>query len=132
MCIRDRLDSYAQVDKVLDGLLAEIPEDESEQRNDTKKVFKNLKEQVLRDEVLSRGQRLDGRAFDEIRDIWCEVGTLPRVHGSAVFTRGETQALVTATLGTSDDQQRVETVEGESHKRFMLSLIHISEPTRPY
>ena len=120
MRLTDKLDSYAQVDKVLDGLLAEIPEDESEQRNDTKKVFKNLKEQVLRDEVLSRGQRLDGRAFDEIRDIWCEVGTLPRVHGSAVFTRGETQALVTATLGTSDDQQRVETVEGESHKRFML------------
>ena len=120
MRLTDKLDSYAQVDKVLDGLLAEIPDDESEQRNDTKKVFKNLKEQVLRDEVLSRGQRLDGRAFDEIRDIWCEVSTLPRVHGSAVFTRGETQALVTATLGTADDQQRVETVEGESHKRFML------------
>ncbi len=120
MRVRDKLDSYAQVDKVLDDLLAVIPEDKTEQLSDTKKVFKNLKEKVLRDEVLSRGQRLDGRAFDEIRDIWCEVSTLPRVHGSAVFTRGETQALVTATLGTKDDQQKVETVEGESRKRFML------------
>ena len=120
MRVRDKLDSYAQVDKLLDDLLAVIPEDKTEQLSDTKKVFKNLKEKVLRDEVLSRGQRLDGRAFDEIRDIWCEVSTLPRVHGSAVFTRGETQALVTATLGTKDDQQKVETVEGESRKRFML------------
>ena len=64
--------------------------------------------------------RLDGRKFDEIRPIWSEVGVLPRVHGSAVFTRGETQALVTVTLGTSDDQQKIETVEGETYRRFML------------
>ena len=66
------------------------------------------------------GVRLDGRKFDEIRPIWSEVGVLPRVHGSAVFTRGETQALVTVTLGTSDDQQKIETVEGEIYRRFML------------
>jgi len=64
--------------------------------------------------------RLDGRKFDEIRPIWSEVGVLPRTHGSAVFTRGETQALVTVTLGTSDDQQKIETVEGETYRRFML------------
>ncbi len=64
--------------------------------------------------------RLDGRKFDEIRPIWSEVGVLPRVHGSSVFTRGETQALVTVTLGTSDDQQKIETVEGEVYRRFML------------
>ena len=64
--------------------------------------------------------RLDGRKFDEIRPIWSEVGVLPRAHGSAVFTRGETQALVTVTLGTSDDQQKIETVEGEIYRRFML------------
>ena len=60
------------------------------------------------------------RAFDQIRDIWVEVGVLPRTHGSAIFTRGETQALVTTTLGTSDDKQRLEAFEGEAKKRFML------------
>ena len=74
----------------------------------------------MRDEVLERGMRLDGRKFDEIRPITIEVGVLPRAHGSAVFTRGETQALVTATLGTADDQQKIETVDGETWKRFML------------
>src|SRR6185312_6583685 len=81
---------------------------------------KELKEKILRDEILEKGHRLDGRKFDEIRNITIEVGVLPRVHGSAVFTRGETQALVTATLGTADDQQKVETVDGETWKRFML------------
>jgi polyribonucleotide nucleotidyltransferase len=64
--------------------------------------------------------RLDGRSFDEVRAIWSEVGVLPRTHGSAVFTRGETQALVTVTLGTAEDQQKIEMVEGEMWKRFML------------
>ena len=74
----------------------------------------------MRDEALERGKRLDGRAFDEIRPITIEVGVLPRAHGSALFTRGETQALVTATLGTADDQQKIEMVDGEIWKRFML------------
>ena len=64
--------------------------------------------------------RLDGRKFDEIRPIAIETKVLPRVHGSTVFTRGETQALVTATLGTADDQQKIEMVDGEMWKRFML------------
>ena len=97
-----------------------IPEDRAEQRADAKTIFKDLKEKVMRDEILERGQRLDGRRFDEIRPIWIETGVLPRVHGSAVFTRGETQALVSATLGTEDDAQKIETVEGETYKRFML------------
>ena len=120
MRISDKLDNYAQVDKVLDELLASLPDDSAEQRASAKRVFKDLKEKVLRDEILERGQRLDGRKFDEIRDISSEIGLLPRVHGSAVFTRGETQALVTVTLGTSDDQQKIEQVDGEIYKRFML------------
>ena len=88
--------------------------------SDAKHIFKELKEKVMRDEILERGQRLDGRRFDEIRPIWIEVGVLPRVHGSAVFTRGETQALVSATLGTEDDAQKIEMVDGETYKRFML------------
>ena len=120
MRVKDKLEGYAQVDRVLDELLASIPEDGDGRRADAKRAFKTLKERVLREEVLDRGRRLDGRAFDQVREIWSEVGLLPRVHGSAVFTRGETQALVSATLGTADDQQKVELVDGEHYKRFML------------
>ena len=98
----------------------QLPEGEVERRTEAKAIFKELKEKVMRDEALERGRRLDGRAFDEIRHITVEVGVLPRAHGSSVFTRGETQALVTATLGTAEDQQKIEMVEGETWKRFML------------
>ena len=120
MRIQDKLENYGTVDQVLSDLIASIPEGEIERKVDAKAIFKELKEKVLRDEILERGKRLDGRAFNEIRPITIEVGVLPRTHGSAVFTRGETQALVTATLGTADDQQKVETVDGETWKRFML------------
>jgi polyribonucleotide nucleotidyltransferase len=120
MRIQDKLENYGTVDQVLSDLIASIPEEEVERKVDAKAIFKELKEKVLRDEILERGKRLDGRKFEEIRSITIEVGVLPRVHGSAVFTRGETQALVSATLGTADDQQKVETVDGETWKRFML------------
>jgi len=120
MRIQDKLENYGAVDEVLADLIASVPEGEVERKVDAKAIFKELKEKVLRDEILERGRRLDGRAFDQIRQITIEVGVLPRAHGSAVFTRGETQALVTATLGTADDQQKVETVDGETWKRFML------------
>src|SRR5207245_1484008 len=71
-------------------------------------------------QVINHKRRPDARAFDEVREIWIEAGVLPRTHGSAIFTRGETQALVTTTLGTSDDMQRLEGFEGEAKKRFML------------
>jgi polyribonucleotide nucleotidyltransferase len=120
MRIKDKLENYGQVDDVIAGLVAGVPEEDPQQRADAKTVLKDLKEKILRDEILERGQRLDGRKFDQIRPIWIETGVLPRVHGSAVFTRGETQALVSATLGTEDDAQKIETVEGEHYKRFML------------
>jgi len=120
MQIQDKIESYAAVDQILEELVGSMPEEEVERRSEAKAVFKELKEKVLRDAILERRVRLDGRAFDQIRPIWIEVGVLPRAHGSAVFTRGETQALVTATLGTADDQQKVEMVSGEIYKRFML------------
>ena len=120
MRIKDKLENYGTVDQVLADLVASIPDGEVERRSDAKTIFKELKEKVMRDEALERGKRLDGRAFDEIRPISIEVGVLPRTHGSSVFQRGETQALVTATLGTAEDQQKVETVDGETWKRFML------------
>jgi polyribonucleotide nucleotidyltransferase len=120
MRIKDKLENYGRVDRIAAELIAATPETDPERRADTKAIFKELKAKVMRDEALERGTRLDGRAFDEIRAITIEVGVLPRTHGSAVFTRGETQALVTATLGTADDQQKIEMVDGEIWKRFML------------
>ncbi len=120
MRIREKLESHAKVDDVQAELMASLPDDDDERRTQAKRVFKELKEKILRNEVLAQSRRLDGRRFDEIRNIWSEIGILPRVHGSAVFTRGETQALVTATLGTADDQQKIESVTGENYKRFML------------
>jgi polyribonucleotide nucleotidyltransferase len=120
MRIKDKLENYATVDRVISEFIAGLSDEDAERKADSKSVAKGLKEKVLRDEILERGKRLDGRRFDEIRNITIEVGVLPRTHGSCVFTRGETQALVTATLGTADDQQKVETVDGEMWKRFML------------
>jgi polyribonucleotide nucleotidyltransferase len=120
MRIRGKLENYDRVDQVLDDLVASLPEGEVERRLEAKQIFKDLKERVLREEILDRGVRLDGRAFDEVRPIWIETSVLPRTHGSAVFTRGETQALVTCTLGTAEDAQKIEGFEGESWKSFML------------
>jgi len=120
MRIRGKLENYDRVDQVLDDLVASIPEGEVERKLEAKQIFKDLKEKVLREEVLTHGVRLDGRKFDEVRAIWIETGVLPRTHGSAVFTRGETQALVTCTLGTADDAQKIESFEGEQWKSFML------------
>ncbi len=120
MRIRGKLENYDRVDEALKDLVASIPEGEVVRRVEAKAIFKELKEKVLREEVLTHGVRLDGRKFDEVRPIWIETGVLPRTHGSAVFTRGETQALVTCTLGTADDAQKIESFEGETWKSFML------------
>jgi polyribonucleotide nucleotidyltransferase len=116
-----KLVSYTRMKEVRDAYLASIPEDQADKRAAVSSVYDGLREKLLRQEVLQNQRRLDGRRFDEIRAISCEVGVLPRTHGSALFTRGETQALVTATLGTSEDMQIIDTVqEPEYKKRFML------------
>ena len=121
MRIKAKLESYAQVDKVKADMMASLGESpEAQQKKDADHIFHELQEHVMKVEALEKGVRLDGRKFDEIRPIWTETGVLPRVHGSVVFTRGETQALVTCTLGTADDEQKVEHVTGEFYKRFML------------
>jgi polyribonucleotide nucleotidyltransferase len=113
-----KLESYARIDQLHEEAVAEASED---QKAEAGKCFDALKERIFRDEMLKAHRRPDGRRFDEIRSIWGEVSVLPRTHGSAVFTRGETQALVTVTLGTKDDEQRIELLEpGEAFKRFML------------
>ncbi|MDR3754303.1 MAG: polyribonucleotide nucleotidyltransferase [Terracidiphilus sp.] len=115
-----KLESYTKIKALKESVKAEVPEDQPEERVKAGKYFDLLRELVFREEVTKNHRRPDGRAFDQIRPIWTEVGVLPRTHGSAIFTRGETQALVTTTLGTSDDMQRIERFEGETKKRFML------------
>jgi polyribonucleotide nucleotidyltransferase len=113
-----KLESYARVRELKAKLLESLPE---EQRVEGAEIYNILKERIFRDEMLKNHRRPDGRAFDEIRPISIETGVLPRTHGSALFTRGETQSLVTVTLGTKDDEQRIELLEpGEASKRFML------------
>tara|TARA_B100000941_G_scaffold275777_1_gene237891 strand:- start:2567 stop:4636 length:2070 start_codon:yes stop_codon:yes gene_type:complete len=82
--------------------------------------LKNLEKSIVRTRILKNKKRIDGRGLSDVRPIKCEVGILPRTHGSALFTRGETQALVTTTLGTTDDEQRIESLEGLKRERFML------------
>ena len=113
-------ESYSLVHELQKELLGQLAEDDDDGRLKLKAYFETLRERIFREQVLEQKRRPDGRAFDEIRPIWIEVGVLPRTHGSAIFTRGETQALVTTTLGTSDDMQRLEVFEGEAKKRFML------------
>jgi polyribonucleotide nucleotidyltransferase len=114
-------ESYRLVDEVKHEVLATIPEEDEELQKDALRAFERLREKYFRDDVLNRHRRPDGRAFDQIRQISCEVGLLPRVHGSALFTRGETQALATLTLGTKEDMQRLDLLfEDEAFKRFML------------
>jgi polyribonucleotide nucleotidyltransferase len=116
-----KLAMYAKMKEVRDAYLAAVPEPEAERRAAVPAVYDALREKLLRAEVLGNGRRLDGRRFDEVRAISCEVGVLPRTHGSALFTRGETQALVTVTLGTSEDAQIIDIVQELEHqKRFML------------
>jgi polyribonucleotide nucleotidyltransferase len=121
MRVQGKLESYAQMRQVRDDYLAQLPEDDEARRAAVGAVYDALREKILRREIFETDRRLDGRRFDEIRPITCEVGVLPRTHGSALFTRGETQALVTATLGTSEDSQIIDTVqEAEYRKRFLL------------
>jgi polyribonucleotide nucleotidyltransferase len=120
MRIRDKLESYDKIDELKKAMLDRFEEDDEENRSFAKRCWHDMQDLILREEVMKTGHRLDGRRFDEIRKIECEVGVLPRTHGSALFTRGETQALATVTLGTSADAQRLDWVEGESMRRFML------------
>jgi polyribonucleotide nucleotidyltransferase len=114
-------ESYHLVDELKAEILKAIPEEEEEKRTLTKRAFERMRENIFRDEVLNARRRPDGREFDKIRKITCEAGLLPRVHGSALFTRGETQALATLTLGTKEDMQRLDLLfEQDQFKRFLL------------
>src|SRR5258706_6686850 len=114
-------ESYALVDALKAKLVEAIPEEDEEKITLTKRAYDRLKEEIFRDEILNARRRPDGPHFDAIRKITCETTLLPRVHGSALFTRGETQALATLTLGTKEDHQRLDLLFAQdTFKRFML------------
>jgi len=118
---RGKFEQRAAVAAVRDQAIAELDEAVAEQQTPwVKRLFTDLVKQITRETILDKQERLDGRRFDEIRPVSCETGMLPRTHGSALFTRGETQAMVVCTLGTSDESQLIEAFEGEYRQRFML------------
>ena len=118
---QEKRSSYAAVDALKKEVIESYPEDQPERRAMAKLIFDQLKEMIFRDDILNKRRRPDGRRFSEIRPITSEVGWLPRVHGSALFTRGETQALVSTTLGTKEDEQFIDDLEkGEVKRRFLL------------
>jgi polyribonucleotide nucleotidyltransferase len=114
-----KLASQQALHELQNAIISQVPEDQEEKRDLVKKAFYKVKYDLVREQIL-QGKRTDGRSNREIRPIDIQVGFLPRTHGSALFTRGETQALATVTLGTSEDAQIVDELEGESLKRFML------------
>jgi polyribonucleotide nucleotidyltransferase len=119
--VRGKLAQGRAIDVVEAEAVASLPEEQRAEREGwVRGILHQMVKDQFRDAVLAKGERLDGRSFDEIRKVTCEVSMLPRTHGSALFTRGETQALVTCTLGTSEDVQVIEALEGESQQRFLL------------
>ena len=118
---REKIEVYAGLDALKKEVVESYPEDDPGARATAGKAFGKLKEKIFREDMLGNKRRPDGRKFSEIRPINCEVGWLPRVHGSALFTRGETQAIVTTTLGTKMDEQYMDDIEkGEVKRRFLL------------
>ena len=114
MCIRDRdkQDRSNQISQITEKAKNLYVENEAYTDLDVNSQLKNLEKSIVRTDILKNKNRIDGRGLADVRPIMCEVGILPRVHGSALFTRGETQAIVTTTLGTSDDEQRIESLDG--------------------
>jgi polyribonucleotide nucleotidyltransferase len=120
MAIREKQERYAALDSSGSEIQTALAADFPERAAEIGEAFESLKKKHLRELVLSTGRRIDGRGPADIRQITCEAGVLPRTHGSALFTRGETQALVMATLGTKQDVQHIEALTGDIDKRFML------------
>ncbi len=116
----NKQDRSNQISEITDKAKKLYEEDENYTDLDVNSELKKIEKSIVRTDILKNKNRIDGRGLSDVRPISCEVGILPRTHGSALFTRGETQAIVTATLGTSDDEQRIESLDGLQRERFML------------
>ncbi|MCA9464741.1 MAG: polyribonucleotide nucleotidyltransferase, partial [Nitrospira sp.] len=120
MYIPGKNERQERFDQIRDEAVQVIGGDDEERKVQVKKIFHNVEYSEVRRMILTKKTRADGRGLADIRPITCEAGVLPRTHGSALFTRGETQALAVVTLGTSDDEQRIDALEGEYFRAFML------------
>jgi len=118
--IRAKHDRYAAYAQTVTDVLEAIGDSERKREGDVKALIEDLKYESVRHSIVEEKKRIDGRQLDQIREIDCQIGVLPRVHGSALFTRGETQALVTVTFGTKKDEQRIDALTGERTERFLL------------
>jgi len=118
--IKDKQERSNLIAEITEKAKKLYEEDENFTELDVMYELKNLEKGIVRTDILKNKNRIDGRGLADVRPILCEVGILPRTHGSALFTRGETQAIVTTTLGTSDDEQRIESLDGLQRERFML------------
>ena len=118
--VADKEEQRTRRQQLFDEVMAQFGEEPDNRKLVVRGLFEQIEHEELRRMILEDGRRADGRALDQVRPISAEVGILPRTHGSALFTRGQTQALVTTTLGTSEDEQRLDDIEGEGTKRFML------------
>ncbi|MBF0224709.1 MAG: polyribonucleotide nucleotidyltransferase [Desulfobacterales bacterium] len=119
LLIPEKLKRYEAIGKVKKEIIEKLPDEYKDSKDAVSEIFHDLVRKKTRELILS-GRRIDGRKFDEIRNIFCEVGLLPRPHGSALFTRGETQVFGVLTLGSGQDELRVETLTGDTSKAFML------------
>lgn len=120
LLILPKVERSAALHNIKVDVIEKLGPDYADRTGEVNAVLKELNRKIMRDLVLKEGRRIDNRKFDEIRPIACETGILPRTHGSALFTRGETQVLGVLTLGSGQDEQRVETLLGEEHRPFML------------
>jgi polyribonucleotide nucleotidyltransferase len=118
--IPDKLMRQLALDEILKEVIEKMNTAENDITRDLSSVFNDIEKDLVRGMILNEGKRADGRSHNVIRAISSEVGILPRTHGSALFIRGETQCLAVVTLGTSDDEQKIDSLEGESYKTFML------------
>ncbi|MFP4598883.1 MAG: polyribonucleotide nucleotidyltransferase [Persicimonas sp.] len=133
--IEDKIERYARQDELKDETVAALLERFPEQKDDIKDAFGEVKKETMRKRVIETKERIDGRGPTDVRKVTVEVGLIPKAHGSALFTRGETQALVTATLGTDYDNRQIDSLEHDYKKRFYLHynfpLFSVGE-TRPF
>ncbi len=118
--IPTKLKRQEALDLILEDAISHFSSDEEDRSREISDIFHDIEKELVRSMILNEGIRVDGRRPDEIRPLYGKVGFLPRVHGSALFVRGETQALVAVTLGSSEDEQKIDALEGESFKSFML------------
>ncbi|WP_339137625.1 MAG: polyribonucleotide nucleotidyltransferase [Candidatus Electrothrix sp. GW3-4] len=115
-----KIERGARYDQLKDEVLAALDEELYESEGEVFSLLGAYKKSIMRDRIVNKGLRLDGRSFDQVRPIECEVGVLPKAHGSALFTRGETQAMVIGTLGSERDELHVEGLTGDNYRRFMM------------